>query len=66
MPAAQRPVAASTWVIHSVAVRTRDGPDRLDQAYRRLIDDTAREQRCSTSGLQPGRTDADPAPEPRR
>ena len=66
MPAGQRPAAASTWVIRSVAVRTRDGPERLDQAYRRLIDDTAREQRCSTSGLQPGRTDADPAPEPRR
>jgi hypothetical protein len=66
MAAAQRPVAVSTWVIHSVAVRTRDGPDRLDQAYRHLIDDTASEQRCSTPGLQPGRTDADPVPEPRR
>jgi hypothetical protein len=66
MPAAQRPVAASTWVIHSVAVRTRDGPERLDQAYRHLIDDTAREQRCPTPGLQPGRTDADRVPEPRR
>jgi hypothetical protein len=66
MPAAQRPVAASPWVIHSIAVRTRDGPERLDQAYRRLIDDTAREQPRPTPGLQPGRTGADRVPEPRR
>src|SRR3712207_6529957 len=30
------PIAA-TWRIHSVPVRTRDGPERLDQVYRRLL-----------------------------
>jgi hypothetical protein len=30
--------AAVAWTIRSVAVRRRDGPDRLDQAYRRLLD----------------------------
>ena len=28
--------AAQSWTIRSVFVRTRDGPDRLDHAYRRL------------------------------
>ena len=40
MPAGRPPDAAPAWVIRSVAVRTRDGPERLDQAYRRLTDDT--------------------------
>jgi hypothetical protein len=31
------PDANPDWVIRSVAVRTRDGPERLDQAYRRLV-----------------------------
>jgi hypothetical protein len=66
MPAAQRSVAASIWVIRSTAIRTRDGPERLDQAYRRLVGDAAREQRCPATGTQPGRTDVDRVPEPRR
>jgi hypothetical protein len=37
MPSAQRPSAAPTWRIRLVSIRTRDGPERLDQAYRRLL-----------------------------
>jgi hypothetical protein len=39
MPPGPRP-AAPIWAIRSIPVRTRDGPERLDQAYRRLLDDT--------------------------
>jgi hypothetical protein len=39
MPTGPRP-AAPTWAIRSIPVRTRDGPERLDQAYRRLLSDT--------------------------
>jgi hypothetical protein len=37
MATGQPPVAAPMWTIRSVSVRTRDGPERLDQAYRRLL-----------------------------
>jgi hypothetical protein len=40
MSTGQRPTAAPTWTIRSVSVRTRDGPERLDQAYRRLLSHT--------------------------
>jgi hypothetical protein len=33
------------WTIHSVAVRSRDGPQRVAQAYRRLL-----APRCDTAG----------------
>ena len=33
----RRPAVAPAWTIRSVALRTRDGPERLDQAYRRLL-----------------------------
>ena len=39
MPEGQRPAVARTWTIRSVSVRTRDGPERLEQVYRRLLDD---------------------------
>ena len=37
MAVGRRPKVALAWTIRSVALRTRDGPDRLDQAYRRLL-----------------------------
>ena len=37
MAVGRRPEVAPAWTIRSVALRTRDGPDRLDQAYRRLL-----------------------------
>jgi hypothetical protein len=40
MSTSQRPTAAPTWTIRSVSVRTRDGPERLDQVYRRLLSNT--------------------------
>ena len=30
--------AAATWRIHSVPIRSRDGLERLDQVYRRLLE----------------------------
>ena len=41
MPADQAPSTAAVWTIRSTAVRTRDGPERLDQVYRRLMSDTS-------------------------
>jgi hypothetical protein len=33
------PARAETgWTVRSVPIRTRDGAERLDQAYRRLLD----------------------------
>ncbi|MBM6583063.1 hypothetical protein ILT44_22945 [Microvirga sp. BT689] len=63
MPSDQRPSAAPIWTIRSVSVRTRDGSERLDHAYRRLLSFVP-----SQSPLDPD--DASPvpgrAPEPRR
>jgi hypothetical protein len=39
MATAPRLMAAPTWAIRSIPVRSRDGPERLDQAYRRLLSD---------------------------
>ncbi len=40
MSTRQHPTAAPTWTIRSVSVRTRDGPERLGQVYRRLLNNT--------------------------
>jgi hypothetical protein len=40
MATGPRPTAAPIWAIRSTPVRTRDEPERLDQAYRRLLSDT--------------------------
>ncbi len=40
MPSIQRPAAAPAWTIRSVPLRTRGGPERLNQAYRRLLEPT--------------------------
>jgi hypothetical protein len=58
--------AAPAWVIRSVAVRTRDGPERLDQAYRRLTNDTPRQDAPSKSGHLSDRPAAAGALQPRR
>jgi hypothetical protein len=39
MPDCQHPRAGSAWLVRSVSVRTRDGTERLDQVYRRLLQD---------------------------
>ena len=41
MAARPRP-AVARWTVHSVFVRTRDGPQRLEQAYRHLVRDDDR------------------------
>ncbi len=66
MPAGQRPPAAAAWMIRSVAIRTRDGPERLDQAYRRLMGDTSRDEPPPVPDRLPDRAGADRDPEPRR
>ncbi len=66
MPDGQRPSAATTWVIRSVAVRTRDGPERLDQVYRRLINDDLPMQRHAAADPQAGRAIRASADEPPR
>lgn len=38
MPSPQHPMAPPTWTIRSVPLRSRAGLERLDQAYRRLLD----------------------------
>jgi len=39
MPTRPRPQVTARWTIRSVPVRTRDGAERLDQVYRRLLND---------------------------
>src|SRR5687767_9678770 len=48
----QRPSTVPTGTIRSVGVRTRDGPERVDHAYRLLLDDALP---TPSSGAQPGR-----------
>jgi hypothetical protein len=38
MPTPPSTRAATSWTVCSVPIRTRDGAERLDQAYRRLLD----------------------------
>jgi hypothetical protein len=59
MSTGQPPATAPMWMIRSVSVRSRDGPERLDQAYRRLL---------SNSPFRPpaGRDDPSPTPVPGR
>ncbi|HXT81796.1 MAG TPA: hypothetical protein VN702_19715 [Acetobacteraceae bacterium] len=45
MAIGRRPEGTPTWTIRSVALRTRDGPERLDQAYRRLLAPTPPDER---------------------
>jgi hypothetical protein len=40
----RRDTTAQSWTILSVFVRTRDGPDRLDHAYRHLCPRAADQQ----------------------
>jgi hypothetical protein len=52
----RRHAAAQSWTVVSVFVRTRDGPDRLDHAYRRLCHIAAdhqseREEPCAPPSM---------------
>ena len=51
MPNRPHAGAAATWKIHSVPLRTRNGPERLDQVYRRLLDSPPR--RCGMQRHEP-------------
>ena len=50
MPEGQRPAVLRIWTLCSRSVRTRDGPERLEQVYRRLLEDPQ----------EPARRDAPP------
>jgi hypothetical protein len=63
MPRGSRAAAAPTWIIRSVAVRTRDGPERLDQVYRRLIDEQSLQAPQPTPGDPPSGAGAAHVPE---
>lgn len=52
MPSGPR-LAAPTWTVHSITVRTRDGAERLDQVYRRLINDSPGAQPPPTPQARP-------------
>jgi|tagenome__1003787_1003787.scaffolds.fasta_scaffold20900759_2 hypothetical protein len=41
MPKACPTEMGRLWAIRSMPVRSRDGPERLNQAYRRLLDGTS-------------------------
>ena len=66
MPAGQRPPTAATRAIRSVAVRTHDGPERLDQVYRRLIDNGPHSQPQATADPRAGKATAAGAGKPWR
>jgi hypothetical protein len=66
MPAGQRPPVAATWAIRSVTVRTRDGPERLDQVYRRLTDNGPHRQPQAAADPRAGRAAAAGAGKPWR
>jgi hypothetical protein len=63
MPPSQHRDMAPVWLIRSVAVRTRDGPGRLDQAYRRLMKDTPRDEASSARSRARRRSDAAGTPQ---
>lgn len=54
MPSGPHLAVVPTWTIRSVAVRTRDGPERLDQAYRRLLNDPAADRPPASSDISAG------------
>ena len=64
MPTGQPPVAAPVWAIRSVPVPTRDGPERLDHASRRLLNDSSTDDPQPTPNRMP--VTVDPAALPRR
>jgi hypothetical protein len=61
----RRSDATPAWVIRSVAVRTRDGPERLDQAYRRLMGAPSRDDPPPAPGYLSEQNGAALAPESR-
>ena len=66
MPSGPRAVVAPTWAIRSVTVRTRDSAERLDQVYRRLIDDSPRDQPQPAPHARPSAASPEVPPELRR
>jgi hypothetical protein len=60
------PTMAPVWTIRAIAVRTRDGPERLDQAYRLLLN-TSRTDRPPVGLDGPcGTSDPSRVPDSRR
>jgi hypothetical protein len=66
MATGPRPEATPTWTIRSIPVRTRDGPERLDQAYRRLLRDAPHDRPLDERHGPPPAPAPSRAPDPRR
>lgn len=66
MPAGRPPAPAIAWAIRCVAVRTRDSPERLDQAYRRLMGQAPRGEPPSAPDRPTAQVDAASTTAPRR
>ena len=60
------PKVAPAWTIRSVALRTRDGPERLDQAYRRLLSPEPPDKQPAAPDTPASATASDPIHKPRR
>ena len=54
------PPTPAIWTIRSVFVRTRDGPDRLADTYRRLLVPIAESRPAATAGLAEGEASCAP------
>jgi hypothetical protein len=66
MPSGPHFAAVPTWTIRSVAVCTRDGPERLDQAYRRLLNDASADRPPVSSDSSSGAAVFGSLPDSRR
>ena len=66
MATGPRPTAAPTWSIRSIPVRTRDGPERLDRAYRRLLSDASHHGPSAGPPGPSATPDPGRGPDPRR
>jgi hypothetical protein len=56
MPRRRRTPTSAIWTICSVFVRTRDGPERLADTYRRLLAPVAESRPAAITGLAEGET----------
>lgn len=60
------PKVVPAWTIRSVALRTRDGPERLDQAYRRLLSPEPSDKQPAAPDTPFSATASDHVRKPRR
>jgi hypothetical protein len=66
MATGPRHEATPAWTTRSIPVRARDGPERLDQAYRRLLSDIPHDTLPDERHGPPPAPAPSPVPDPRR